>query len=322
MNPDKFQDEELWDSLVVDREGYVCGYIDNFKVESNKIIVNLYEYDVKKVETPDEEELIQRLLELAPTKGVFHQKLSLEEFYDSVRETLHLSNREPVTLELLVEYAKNRNIEIPNKTQTTKVKTGKGSINWSWVDKLAFTDLGRCILLKKAVEAEKRGIALNKKVDYKSTEYLSGRMVIDSDAKIVGSVAKFLVGNPPGILVNIERMSKEQRPDVETLKQSLIPSRFKDTKQLSNKVKKDLQLGTISDDDLALWAKRNKIDVQNKVIERRDVETEVPIDWGKISKIGDVVVLKKSIEVLITSSIQNVGPKQIVLNPLKITNQR
>ena len=102
-------------------------------------------------------------------------------------------------------------------------------------------------------------------------------------------------------------MTKEQRPDVETLKQSLIPSRFKDTKQLSNKVKKDLHQGKISDDDLALWAKKNKIEVKNKVIERREVETEIPIDWRKIAKIGDIIVLKKPIEALISSSIQNVS---------------
>lgn len=63
-----YKEEELMDSLVVDKERYICGRIANFTVEPNQIIVNLYGYDVKKVETPNEEELVQRLLKLAPKK--------------------------------------------------------------------------------------------------------------------------------------------------------------------------------------------------------------------------------------------------------------
>ncbi|MFH0748444.1 MAG: hypothetical protein V1915_00765 [Candidatus Bathyarchaeota archaeon] len=317
MNSSQYKEEELLNSIIIDSEGFICGYIDNFSVEPDKIVVNIFDYNVKKVETPNEEELIKRLRELMPKKRLLQKEKGLDDVYEIVRETLHLNNRENVTGEHLIAYAKTKSIEIPKKEQNTKTKIGKGPIDWSYVDKVAFTDLGKCILLKKAIEAEKRGMAINEKVDYKSTEYLSGRMLIDSDAKIVGSVAKFLVGDPPGIMVNVERMAKEFRPDVEALKQSLIPSMFNTLKQFSNKVKKDLHLEDVTDDDLAIWAKKNKIEVKNKIIERKETELEIPIDWEKIGKIGDVVVLKESMDAIIANSTQELIKENSLFNNTK-----
>lgn len=304
-----YKEEELADGLVVDKEGYICGRIANFNVEPDRIIVNLYGYNTKNIETPDEEALVQRLLELVQKRFLRHES-GMEEFYDWVRETLNLSNREPVTLEHLVEYAKTKNIDIPYKTQEIKVKIEKGSIDWSKVDKIVFTDLGKCVLLKEAVEAKNRGIAISDKISYKSTEYLAGRLIIDSEAKIVGSAVKFLIGSPPGILINIERLVRMEQPDLEALKRTLVPSQFKDLKHLFNRVKKDLRLKNATDEDLPIWAKRNNINVPTKVVERREVVMELPVDWNKIAKIGDVVILEEPIEVLIEEDEKRIIPYQ------------
>lgn len=299
LSSQKYKEEELLDSIVVDKEGYICGYINDVSVEPNNIIIHLYAYDVKKEEIPDEEELTKQLLTTVPRKGILHHEPSIEEFYDYVRETLNLSNREPVTLEHFVKYATTKKIVVPKKTQEFRVKKDKGSINWPSVEKIAFTDLGKCVLLKETVEAEKRGVAIREKVDYRDTEDILGKLVVDSDAKIVGSVAKFLIGSPPGLLIHLERVAREQTPNIESLKKSLIPSRFEDSRQLSDRVKKDLHLEeNVNDINLIIWATRNGISVQDSVVETREVVMELPVSWDKILRIGDVVVLKEPIDAL------------------------
>lgn len=304
MDSRKYREEELVDSLVVDNEGYICGYVSGFNVESTNIVVNLYGYDVKKLESPNEEELIQRLLELAPKKGIVSRQLNTEEFYDWIRTSLNLSNKEPVSMEHLVKYANFKNIVVPTKFEEVKVKVEKGATDWPCIDKIAFTDLGKCIILNAAIEAKKRGIAPTNKVCFKSTEDLSGKIVIDSEGKIVGSAEKFLVGSPPGLLMALERMNREEHIDIEALKKLVIPSKFRDEKEFFSEVKKNLKLETLNDYDLTVWAKRNNINVQNRTIEQKEIVMEVPISWDKIAKIGDVVILKEPIEVLSENATQ------------------
>lgn len=299
MNSSAYREEELVDALVIDREGYICGRVANFSVEKDRIVINLYKHDMKKIEAPNERELIKRLLGVMPQRGLLRRGLEKEKLYDMIREALHLPKREPVTLERLIEYAKTKRIEIPYETQEVKVKAEIGSVDWSYVDKVAFTELGNCLLLKEALEAKNKGISLSNEVAYKSTENLAGRLILDSKAKIVGSAAKFLIGDPPGMLINVERSIKMEQMDSESLKKSLVPSKFKDFKELSEAVKKGLGLKAVTDDDLFLWAKRNEINIPMKVVERREVEMELPVDWNKVDKIGDVVILKEPLELLV-----------------------
>jgi len=89
---------------------------------------------------------------------------------------------------------------------------------------------------------------------------------------------------------------------------ALVPTTFTSVQKLFDQVKNDLKLKNATEDDLLTWARRKKIDVPNKVIERRDVVMELPIDWDQIAKIGDVVILKKDIESLIEESTRSNVP--------------
>jgi hypothetical protein len=306
---DTYKEEDLVDGLVVDKEGYICGYVANFSVEPDRIIINLYEYDTQRVQTLNDEELVQKLLEQLPQEKPrsrfsfsSRSKSGLDALNDRVKQKLNLPSSEPVSLENLVDYAKAEGIEIPYQIQELKMKTEKGSIDWSYVDKIAFSDVGKCLLLNEAVEAKNRNISLSNEIGFKSTEDLADRIILDSEAKIVGSAVKLLVGYPPGILINIERVIRVEQSDPEALKRALVPTTFIDVQQLFNQVKNDLGLKNATDDDLLTWARRRKIDVPNKVIERRDAVMELPIGWDQIAKIGDVVILKKDIESLIEES--------------------
>ena len=299
-----YREDELIDSIVIDKEGYICGYIANFQIESTQILINLYHYDTQTIEAPDEDELVRRLLEVIPKKGVFNRGSGNGGLYALVREILRLPNNEPVTLEHLIEYAKARRIEIPYKTHDVQTKIDKGSINWSDVNKIGFSDLGKCVILNKAVETKKRKIknSLNKKVSYKSTEHLAGKKVIDSEANIVGTASRFLIGTPPGLLINIERVAKKRNNDIEALKRALIPSRFKDERELLEKVRKDLKLKVLNDYStraLAVWAQKNNIDVRESTSVQREAVMDISVSWDKIDVIGDVVMLRDPLEALL-----------------------
>jgi len=167
LDSGKYRQEELMDSIVIDKEGFICGYVDGFNIRPDNIILRLYGYEVRKDESPDEEELVKRLVDLVPKKGKKSHQIEREALYEWVRETLSLSNREPVLLEHLVKLADFKSVVIPKKNHELKVKITKGSLPWSCIDKIALTDLGKCILLKEFMEAKNRGIAVSEKVTYR-----------------------------------------------------------------------------------------------------------------------------------------------------------
>jgi hypothetical protein len=213
-----------------------------------------------------------------------------------------------VSLENLVDYAMAEGVEIPYHIQELKMKTEKGSIDWSYVDKIAFSDVGKCLLLNDAVEAKNRKISISDEIGFKSTEDLADRIVLDSEGKIVGSAVKLLVGYPPGLLINLERVIQVEQPDSEALKRTLVPTTFINIEKLFDQVKNDLGLKNASDDDLLTWARRRKFVVPNKIIERRDAVMELTLGWHHIAKIGDVIILKKNIESIIEKSTKMTEP--------------
>jgi hypothetical protein len=312
-----YREEDLVDGLVVDKEGYVCGYVASFSVRPDRIILNLYKYDAQRVQTLDEDELIQRLLAHLPQEQPRSRfsfssrpKAGPEALYARVKQTLNLPSPSPVSLENLVDYAVAEGVEIPYQIQELKMKTETGSIDWSYVEKIAFSDVGKCLLLNDAVEARNRNITPSDEIGFKSTEDLAGRIVLDADAKIVGSAVKLLVGYPPGILINVERVILMEQPDPDALKQALVPTTYLDVQQLFGQVKSDLGLKNATDDDLLTWARRRKMDLPTRAIERREVVMELTLSWDQIAKIGDVVILKKDLAALIEESTRRSTPDQ------------
>ena len=298
MGLQMYKEDELKDSLVVDSEGYICGYVSGFMVESNNIRIKLYAYEKNNIETPNEEELQQRLLESVPQKG-FYKKSSVDSLYDSIRNSLSISKNDHLSLEHLIKYANTKNLKIPMKTEETQTRVDNGIIDWDCIDKIAFSQLGKCLLLNEPIEAKKRSVAMSDEVGFKSTKELKGKMVIDSEGKIVGSAFNFLIGSPPGLSIRLEQINKMEKYETEDLKSSLIPSRFKNEKELLAEVKKDLKLNSLNSYDsraIAIWAKRNNVEIQNKADLQKMVVSEVTYDWDKIRKIGDVVILKESLK--------------------------
>jgi len=299
------REEDLLDSIVVDSEGYICGWVDSFEVEPDKILVHLYGIEKRRVKRPDEERLVKELIDvLSSGRGFLGRRSPIEELHNRIREELDLPSSHPITLKELIRFADMRGITIPVKTEEIEERVEQGSVDWNLIEKIGVSELGKCILLREPIEAKRRGVEITEKVPYRGTDFLKGRTVIDSEARIVGSAKKFLlrIGAPPGLLIQLEKVKRMELPDLDELVSRLVPSRFKSERDLYRTVAKDLNLkgrftsSEIKSRYLIPWAESKNIQIPKKVEERREVAQELPIDWSYIRKIGDVILLKETIE--------------------------
>ena len=297
----KYTEDQLKDTLVIDSAGYICGWISSFEVKPQKIVVNIYNYETQSEEVLDQKVLLQRLVEFErrfkPSKGLFRRKLDQAYVRTLVRDALKIPADQAVSEDHFVEYAKKQGLTIPRKQVETRKRVEiRDIVDWQHVSRVGFTDLSKCALLTEPIEAKRRGISVKKDVPFKDTEYLEGRMVIDAEAKHFGSAVRLLIGLPPGILVNREHIVKREAPDLQRLKASLIPAEYRNERALDSQIKHDMELTTVTDQDLLEWADGNDLPIPTTIEQRKEVERELPISWEKVSCIGDVVVLNDTIE--------------------------
>jgi hypothetical protein len=297
----KYTEDQLKDALVIDSAGYICGWVSSFEVKPRKIVVNIYNYETQSEEVLDQKVLLNRLVEFEGlfrgSKGLFRRKPDLTDIHTLVREALKLPAGQAVDANHLVQYAKIEGLTIPRKQVETRKRVEiRDIVDWQHVSRVGFTDLGKCALLTEPIEAKRRGVSVKKEVPFKDTEYLEGRMVIDAEAKIFGSAVRLLIGLPPGILVNREHLVTREVPDLKQLKASLIPAEFRNVKALHSQIKRDMELTSVTDQDLLEWADGNDLTIPTTIEQHKEVERELPINWDKVSCIGDVVVLNDTVE--------------------------
>ena len=301
------KEEELLDSLVVDSEGYICGKVDSFDIKPEKIMIKLYGLEMKKVKIPDIDKLTKDLLMLAPKEGLLRTRMpSIEALHERIRTELGLPTSASISTSELIMFAEARKVTIPAEIVDKQVRVDKGSADWNLVDKIGFSEIGKCVLLSEPIEAKRRGIEVSEKVPYYGTTYLSGRTVIDANAKIIGSAVRVLLSvGALGLLIQEEEITKTEPPDIDALINGLIPSMFRSEKELDMAVAKDLKLrGRFTVEEirsryLISWAQSKGIDIPKKVEKRVEVKREFSIDWPDIKKIGDVIILNRPIEELI-----------------------
>jgi sporulation protein YlmC with PRC-barrel domain len=85
-------------------------------------------------------------------------------------------------------------------------------------------------------------------------------------------------------------------PDLKRLKASLIPAEFRNVKALHSQIKRDMELTTVTDQNLLEWADGNDLTIPTTIEQHKEVERELPINWEKVICIGDVVVLNDTVE--------------------------
>jgi len=98
--------------------------------------------------------------------------------------------------------------------------------------------------------------------------------------------------------VRKESYKQEETLDLDKLNKSLIPSRFNDFEDFKKKVGKDLDKKTVGIAEISAWCKRNNISLPTRRQTRVVADFEFSVDWRDIAKIGDVIILSRTIEEL------------------------
>ncbi len=306
----KFTESELIDTTVVDSEGYIAGSIETLRIDPTEIFVQLYGVEKERREVIDIAALNERFSSTMPVKrnipifaedafesGYKPQRQALD-IRAVVREQLNLEQSDQVTEEQIARYAISLGLAIPYSVQETETRIDRGAIPWALVDRVGSSDFGRCVILKEPYEAKRRGIEIKDSVPYRGKKELEDKMVIDSDAKPVGSAIDILIGITHGILVRKQSYKEEESIDLDLLMKSLIPSRFNNFEDFKKKVSKDLGKKTVGIAEISAWCKRYNMSLPSKRQTKVVSDFEFSVDWKDIGKIGDVIILSKTIEEL------------------------
>lgn len=284
--------EEFPGALVVDSEAYIYGRTRKPEIRPDRIALEVYREKTVEESFPDVAALKTALLGLVrKTFG----KPSMQDLYKLMQREL---NKPGFADEDFVEYAKKKNIIVPMIHSTKLVEEKKGTVETGDIDAIGKSDLGICLLLKKPLEAQARGLKPSKAVPFRSFQELGPKMVIDASARILGSASDIWINKfgEPQIKLKKEARLEAEVPDIEALERHLL-SQGEKRERLYRVVAEAFNVKQASPEHLVQWAKNQGYSVPTKKShETRELEFQYLIPWKKIRRIGDVVLLDIPIE--------------------------
>ena len=293
------EEEKFIGTLVVDSEGYICGRVASFEIMPDKVLMTLYKEEVEEKEVVDLERLKETLMMFLFNKvSPKHEK----KLYDKIRKELKLPSKAPITEEELVTFARMLGLEIPTKKVRSLSRVNVNEpVDMALVEQVNESPLGRAVILKEPWEAKRRGLPIVKGVPYKTTEEVKGKLVLDSKARIIGHAQKILIGRPLGLRVALETYKEEEEVDFEALMEFLL-SRFKNPKSLFKQVAKDMGIkpDQVTYSHVLSWAEMAGMEIPKKKVKKLVTKNILDLPWTAIRKIGDVILLNKSLEELLS----------------------
>ena len=291
------EEERFLDTLVVDSEGYVCGRVASFEIQPDKVMLRLYKEVEEEQSVVDVERLKEELM--LALFGKAGPKLE-RKLYNRIRKDLKLPSKSPIGEAELVNYARMLALDIPMKTVKKKTKKNvEEPIDLEIVDCMNETPLGKCIILKEPVEAERRGVEILDYVPYKGTAEIKGMLVIDNEAKIIGHAERILIGKPLGLRIAVETVKETEVVDMEALWQAIM-AHFRKPDKFYERLCKDLGIRPeeITEQHIIAWAERVGMAIPKRTETAVVKEMTLDIPWTVIKKIGDVILLNRTLEEL------------------------
>jgi len=286
--------EEIINSLVVDSNGYIVGYVKDIIINPpNKVSLRIYKMK-EEIKTIIDFDALHSLL-IQKVKKRFGKK-TIKDLYEEIEKEIG----EKVSEQNLIKYAEMKNVEIPRKELIEKIEVDVGEVSLEDIENINESIFGVCILLKKGFFEGKEATSY-----YVPENEIVGKMVIDKNAKIIGHVADVLYSiNGLGIKIIQKKVGSSLIPNVEELKRLLIITYASEENLAENissllKVPKDSALRS---NNILEFAKRTGVEIPMKEVALEE-EEEYPkvIPWIDIKTIGDTVLLNKSMEEILTS---------------------
>jgi len=293
------EEEKFVGTLVVDSEGYICGRVASFEITPDRVLMRLYKEVGEEKEVVDVEKLKEALMMFLFNKvSPKHEK----KLYKKLRKELKLPSEMPITEEELVSFARMLGLDIPTKKVHSASRVNVDEpVDMELIEQVNESPLGKAVILKEPWEAKRRGVPIVEGVPYKSTEEIKGKLVLDSTARIIGHAQKILIGRPLGLRVALETYREEEEVDFEALMEMLFAN-FKNPKALFKQVAKDLGIkpDQVTRDHILSWAEMAGIEIPKKKVRKLVTKNILDLPWTAIRKIGDVILLNKSLEELLS----------------------
>jgi sporulation protein YlmC with PRC-barrel domain len=305
-----YREDEIIDSMVVDSEGYIYGRIGKIDVKEDAVTLLVYETrpderTVLNIEVIKEELLRKVRLNLSAKV----QKLSPNEILNAnIRKELGLKNDAPLKDQQFVNYAERTGVEITYKKAAEERREPKGNVRLEDVKAIGVSAIGtkeasdvmKIILLQEPREAAFRRIPVQKGVPFRSTDAIKDKLVVDAKGVALGYLdSVVLFQNTLGIRIYSQKPSDSVsmswlikyldsvgRPDiVEALVKYF-------------KVETGDHVYRMTKSELEGFMQRSKLVFKvpdELLIDRSVKDFVIDIPWDLIVKIGDVVILHKTL---------------------------
>jgi sporulation protein YlmC with PRC-barrel domain len=305
-----YREDEIVDSTVVDSEGYIYGRIGKIDVKEDAVTLLVYETrpderTVLNIEVIKEELLRKVRLNLSAKV----QKLSPSEILNAnIRKELGLKNDAPLKDQQFVNYAERTGVEITYKKAAEERREPKGNVRLEDVKAIGVSAIGtkeasdvmKIILLQEPREAAFRRIPVQKGVPFRSTDAIKDKLVVDAKGVALGYLdSVVLFQNTLGIRIYSQKPSDSVsmswlikyldsvgRPDiVEALVKYF-------------KVETGDHVYRMTKSELEGFMQRSKLVFKvpdELLIDRSVKDFVIDIPWDLIVKIGDVVILHKTL---------------------------
>lgn len=305
-----YREDEIVDSTVVDSEGYIYGRIGKIDVKEDAVTLLVYETrpderTVLNIEVIKEELLRKVRLNLSAKV----QKLSPNEILNAnIRKELGLKNDAPLKDQQFVNYAERTGVEITYKKAAEERREPKGNVRLEDVKAIGVSAIGtkeasdvmKIILLQEPREAAFRRIPVQKGVPFRSTDAIKDKLVVDAKGVALGYLdSVVLFQNTLGIRIYSQKPSDSVsmswlikyldsvgRPDiVEALVKYF-------------KVETGDHVYRMTKSELEGFMQRSKLVFKvpdELLIDRSVKDFVIDIPWDLIMKIGDVVILHKTL---------------------------
>jgi sporulation protein YlmC with PRC-barrel domain len=306
-----YREDELLDSIVIDSEGYIYGKVGKINIKADEVSLLVYEDRPDEKTVVDMDALREELLKKVKLTFLAErlQKLSPTDILiRDIRKELGLKPDEPLKDQHYIDYAERAGIEIRTKKTSEERKEPKGTTSLQGVKAIGISTVGtkdvsgviKIVLLQDPKEAAFRKIPVQKTVAFRNTDTIKDKLVIDSKGHALGYLdSVVLFQNAPGIRIYalkpsdsvslswlIKYLDNAGRPDiVEALMKYF-------------KVGEGDRVYRLTKTELDSFMQKTRLafKVPDELLIDRSVKDFVmDIPWNAIGKIGDVVILRKTL---------------------------
>jgi len=305
-----YREDELLDSVVVDSEGYIYGRIGKIDIKEDEVSLLIYEARPDEKTVVDIEAIKEELLKRVRLNlSAKVQKLSPNTILaENLRKELGLKPDVLLSDQHFINYAERTGVEVTHKKAAEERREPKGHVSLQDVKAIGVSTVGtketsdvmKIVLLREPREAAFRRIPVQKTVPFRSTDVIRDKLVIDAKGLALGYLDSLvLFQNTPGIRIYslkpsdsvslswlIKYLDGVGRPDiVEALVKYF-------------RVETGDHVYRMTKSELEGFMQKTKLvfKVPDELLIDRSVKDFVmDLPWDIVAKIGDVVILHKTL---------------------------